>query len=465
MMRFNGNVGTPRFLLMLVILLSPSLASPATAQVEKKEKASIDDWFRPEADPDSLRKLLKDEYVSDRWIYHDLDAARREAKKSGKPILAVFRCVPCGSAPGLDGAVCTAGGAEASRFEAEIRAAGGKLDELLDQFVAVRMVKMNGVNRSIFQFDRDVPYVAVILNADGVIYGRYGTRVSRDRKNLPRHNLSSLQQSLRRALALHKDFPKNEAQLKAKSGPKLTPPMTRDMATFEPFPEKHNGAVSNCIHCHTVGEAEVRQTLTDDKVALRDVWPYPLPHNVGLVIDAQDGLKVKAVEDDSAAKRAGIQPGDVVTHLADQPLVSEADIQWALHHAPDRRPVPIVVRRGDRVVKTELALEGDWRRSDSHWRASLSPLRPNIHLRPDPYKVKKGAKPGQMGLAVHYPRGEAAKAGLRGGDLLVAVDGRSDMAFESDFLKYIHIDQPNARSVELTIIRKGTRLTVTLPLR
>jgi hypothetical protein len=40
-----------------------------------------------------LRKKLKDD-VHASWIYDDLPAATAAAKQSGKPILAVFRCVP-----------------------------------------------------------------------------------------------------------------------------------------------------------------------------------------------------------------------------------------------------------------------------------------------------------------------------------------------------------------------------------
>ena len=40
-----------------------------------------------------LRKKLKDD-VHASWIYDDLPAAFETAKTSGKPILALFRCVP-----------------------------------------------------------------------------------------------------------------------------------------------------------------------------------------------------------------------------------------------------------------------------------------------------------------------------------------------------------------------------------
>jgi len=40
-----------------------------------------------------LRKKLKDD-VHASWIYDDLPAALAEGAKTGKPVLAVFRCVP-----------------------------------------------------------------------------------------------------------------------------------------------------------------------------------------------------------------------------------------------------------------------------------------------------------------------------------------------------------------------------------
>lgn len=437
--------------------------SPAAPKdISSGEKA----WFRPEADPVELRKTLDEDAISDRWIYQDLNAARRQAAESGKPILVVFRCVPCGSAPGLDGAVCTAGGAEASAFEAEIQAAGSKLDALLDEFVTVRMVKMNGVNRHIFRFDRDVPYVAMFLNADGIVYGRYGTRSSNDRKNLPHLDLSSFQAAMRRALKLHRAYPENRERLAVGSPVDAAPAMPEDMPTFEPFPEKYNpSGVKNCVHCHTVGEAETRQTLATTGLTLRDLWPYPPPENIGLKIDEADGLKIESILEDSPAAQAAVEEGDVLVRIGNQLLTSTADIQWALHHAPDKGAVPVVIRRGEETFEKAIMLDGHWRKNPVYWRASIAPLRPHVHLRPDPYREQKGAEPGQMGQTVYYPQGPAAKAGLRNGDLLVAVDGRSDLHMEADVLHYIHFVRPEAQSIECTIVRAGVRSTVTLPIR
>ncbi len=40
-----------------------------------------------------------------RWIYNDVDRGFAEAKKTGKPLLVVLRCVPCLSCVGLDAGV------------------------------------------------------------------------------------------------------------------------------------------------------------------------------------------------------------------------------------------------------------------------------------------------------------------------------------------------------------------------
>jgi hypothetical protein len=43
---------------------------------------------------DKLREALKDTEPKGDWIYDDLDSAFAQAKKSGKPLMVVLRCVP-----------------------------------------------------------------------------------------------------------------------------------------------------------------------------------------------------------------------------------------------------------------------------------------------------------------------------------------------------------------------------------
>ena len=45
----------------------------------------------PQQDKDQLRRELRDTDLAGAWIYDDLDAGYAEARKSGKPMLVVFR--------------------------------------------------------------------------------------------------------------------------------------------------------------------------------------------------------------------------------------------------------------------------------------------------------------------------------------------------------------------------------------
>ncbi len=43
---------------------------------------------------DLLRESLRDRGIGDEWIYDDWSEARERSAATGKPIFAVFRCVP-----------------------------------------------------------------------------------------------------------------------------------------------------------------------------------------------------------------------------------------------------------------------------------------------------------------------------------------------------------------------------------
>ena len=58
------------------------------------------------ADEDNESKVVKDKQQFDAkgdWIYNDLDQAYEQAKKTGRPIMAVLRCIPCEECVKLDG--------------------------------------------------------------------------------------------------------------------------------------------------------------------------------------------------------------------------------------------------------------------------------------------------------------------------------------------------------------------------
>ena len=70
-------IGTPLMVGMLLMLLMLP-AAPASAQSKL----------------DPLQYSLGDLAVKGPWVYNDLPAGYAQAKKTGKPLLVVFRCVP-----------------------------------------------------------------------------------------------------------------------------------------------------------------------------------------------------------------------------------------------------------------------------------------------------------------------------------------------------------------------------------
>ena len=45
-------------------------------------------------DEPALKEALEDHLVSDAWIYDDIEKGFAASKKTGKPLLVAFRCVP-----------------------------------------------------------------------------------------------------------------------------------------------------------------------------------------------------------------------------------------------------------------------------------------------------------------------------------------------------------------------------------
>src|SRR5206468_12837635 len=89
---------------------------------------------------------------------------------------------------------------------------------LLQQFVCVRVISTNGLDLSLFQFDYDQSFAAFLLNADGTIYGRFGTRSHRT-SWADDVSIEGLAQALQGALELHRQYPQNKADTAGKRGP------------------------------------------------------------------------------------------------------------------------------------------------------------------------------------------------------------------------------------------------------
>src|SRR5688572_23554483 len=236
---------------------------------------------------------------------------------------------------------------------------------------------MKGVDLRLFQFDYDQSWAVFFLNTDGTIYGRYGTRAG-DKKNATTHiSLPSFKKALERALDLHRAYPTNKAELTAKRGPEPRYVAAEQIPTLQ---DRALGVTlpNNCIHCHMVGEHLRKLRYAEKRLSPADIWIYPLPENLGLKLEVDDGLRVEKVFPNSPALRAGIEVGDELLALNRQPLVSQADIQWVLHWAPPEAKITVAFKRQGQVLNKTIALSGNWKETDLSWRESSWSFRPGL---------------------------------------------------------------------------------------
>ena len=310
---------------------------------------------------DDKKKLEASGY----WHYNDLPAAFAEAKSTGKPIVVVLRCIPC---------------EECVKLDDEVIEANAQMKGLLDKFVRARQISTNGLDLSLFQYDTDQSFAVFLLNADGTIYGRYGTRSHRTEWQGD-VSVEGMAKALEGALALHKNYPANKAQLAAKRGsapefakPELFPSLR---AKYTPFLNYEGKVVPSCIHCHQISDAQKELALQRRQFTDTVLYPYPHPKSFGLILDPKERPTVLKTEPGSDAEKAGFKPGDVIASLEGQPLLSLADIQWVLNTTPaEGATLKVSVLRAGKSQSLSLMLPDGWRkRDDISWRVSTWGLR------------------------------------------------------------------------------------------
>jgi serine protease Do len=398
------------------------------------------------------------------WIYNDLDRGLAEARRTRKPLLVVFRCIPCEACSEFDEQVV--------RRDPEVR-------RLMDQFVAVRIVHANGMDLSLFQFDFDQSFAAFFMNADKTIYGRFATR-SASKDESQDMTMEGFAQALEGALELHAAYPANRHALAGKQSP---PSSVRAPEEFPSLRGKYGprlnyegNVVQSCIHCHQVAEAERLVYRTNRQpLPTKLLRPYPLPQTIGLTLDPRTRATVRSVAAGTPAAQAGFRPQDEIVLLQGQPILSIADIQWVLHHADDAAELTARVRRENSEQDLQLSLPPGWRNaSEISWRATTWDLRRmatgGLVLRALPPNERRGLSEGEMALRVEYvgqygEHAAAQRAGFRKDDIIVAFDGRNDLASESDLLAYVLQEKTDRGEVTVTVLRNGRRQNLTLPLR
>ena len=401
------------------------------------------------------------------WIYNDLPAAFAQAKSEEKPIIVVLRCIPC---------------EECVKLDDDLVDNDPALRPLLEKFVRARQVSTNGLDLNLFQYDTDQSFAVFLLNADGTIYGRFGTRSHRT-EWYGDVSIKGLAAAMKRVLELHQNYPANQSLFAGKRGKPL------EFASPEKYPslkskftDKLNyegDVVKSCIHCHQIGDAR-REWYRNRNQPMPEklLFPYPHPKILGLTMDPDQMGLVKAIAGDSTADRAGLKPGDQIGSMNGQVILSIADMQWVLENtSPDGGSIDLLVKRGTTRMKQKLTLTKGWRREgDISWRVSSWPYRRMVTggaffvpLGPERRK-EMGLTSQVMAMRAKHvgqygPHGAAKRAGVRKDDVLVSYDGRTDLLTESDLFAYGIENHKMGDRVKLELMRGSERKTVTIPIQ
>ena len=401
---------------------------------------------------------------NDRWIYNDLDRGFAEAAKNGKPVLVILRCVPCMACRGIDASILSS----------------AELQPLLDQFNCVRVINANALDLSRFQFDYDLSFSTLFFNADGTLYGRYGSW--QHQRNANDVTTAGYKATLQEALTIHRGYPANKSTLTPKQGgpaPFKIPVEIPALASkYERELNWSGKVVQSCVHCHQIGDA-FRAWYRDQgkMVPVELIYPMPPPETIGLTLDTSCVAKVKEVAPDSAAARAGLQVEDEIAAIGSAPVISIADVAWALHRLPDAATTTVQVRRHEGTKELSLSLEPGWRlKTDISTRVGTWQMRGmatgGLRLQnvPPDQRTALGLSPGSMALQVamlgaNGPHGAAKKAGFQQGDILIEIDGFSTDITESQLLGLLLTQYPPKSSLK-TIVRRGSqRLELLLPVQ
>ncbi len=399
-----------------------------------------------------------------RWIYNDVERGFAEAGRTGKPLLVVLRCIPCLACMGLDASVL----------------AEDDLQPLLDKFVCVRLINANSIDLAKFQFDYDLSFSTLFFHADGTLYGRFGSWTHQ--KDPHEGNTTAYRRALEAVLGLHAGYPANKDSLKGKQGvpvPFKTPLEIPLLAgRYQRDLDWQGKVVQSCVHCHQVGDA-FRATYRDKKepMPLRWIYPMPAPETIGLTLAPEHIATVAAVAEGSPAALAGLKPGDELVQADGQPLISVADVAWALHHSPDEGALSVALKRNGQPVEAIITLAKGWRsQSDISRRVATWPMRGmafgGLVLEDLPDAERTAMNLGKEALALRVKgvgqygkHATAKKAGFMKDDVVVAMAGVTSRMTEGGMLGHLLQRCFPGESVTVEVMRAGQKVTLQLPMQ
>ncbi|WP_372367419.1 hypothetical protein [Candidatus Uabimicrobium sp. HlEnr_7] len=338
----------------------------------------------------------------------------------------------------------------------------------MNNFVCVRLVNIDNLDLSMFQFDSELSFAAFFFNANGDVYGRYGTRSYKDRKlfksdfsytalgvdNTSDVTVDGFKKAASVALALHGKYLLDRSVAKSLLGKKRK-------TTVWKTPRSIIGTSRRgCIHCHHIKTYTVASLKKANKVIPdKKLWSFPMPDTLGFVLDPKEKAKIKKIILGSEADMIGLKVGDEIQTMSKQPIISIADVQWVLHESTPLQEIKMSILRKNKTFEVTLVLPSGWRRRGRfnwRWRSSRELWKEftDYFLDLEDSKVLDGVRVIKAGTRIN-------DAQIIPGDIIVDVDkqGRKNA---SELLAYLLQEKTLGEPLNLTILRKNKRIVVSI---
>ncbi|MEZ0267097.1 MAG: hypothetical protein ACAI43_20385, partial [Phycisphaerae bacterium] len=466
---------------LLTLSLPAAAAAPDWAEMAGPTQAKVPPPRLALDDPKSFLTFHKNTAESRVDWQADLLKGLSQAKAENRPVFVTMRCLPCKSC---------------SDFDKGVLEGGPDLDPLLLRFVTVRLTSAKDVDMRMLPMetfqDLDTSWWGWFLSPEGKVYGVFGGRDASG--DAGRTSKAALIAALKRVLDHHYDPRRPAWDIDGPSPVTAGAPKTPvDLPGFNNWLAKGRNEAhvkeQGCIHCHQVQEI-LHQTAIDagkfDKTKDLDVWP--LPENAGFSLERDDGLKINRVREDSPAAKAGLKVGDVLIGGIPAPVAaspaggaasaalsvgprrffSQADVRAALHRLPTTGPahVQLVYSRDGQIAKANLSLADGWRKGNSNWRISLSEgvvgafpgFWANDGAR---FRKERNIPADSMAVVPFFPsgpkindkdRGPAWAAGLRGNDVITAVNGQSPNLAARAWIIWFRLNHDAGQEIKLDVV-------------
>jgi len=170
-----------------------------------------------------------------------------------------------------------------------------------------------------------------------------------------------------------------------------------------------------------------------------------------------DGALVASVARNSAAAKAGLKPGDVITEVNGEPIVRSGSLSSLIGMSSPGEKVRLKVWRdqSSREIEAKLGGAEEADKLAAADEQGEQGVQLGLALRPLTRDERRQIQ-SEGGMVIESVTGAAARAGIEEGDVLVAINGRPVTSIEQ--VRSVMSGKP--KSVALLVERDGERIFV-----